>query len=113
MANDPPLQAQGYSGLHSLEAALACDIVTLHVPFTRVGEYPTFRLLDAARVNRLRPGTLLLNTARGGVVEESALLTRLRSRADLDVVLDTWENEPAINLTMLQHTCLLYTSRCV
>lgn len=106
VANDPPLQAQGYSGLHSLEAALACDIVTLHVPFTRVGEYPTFRLLDAARVNRLRPGTLLLNTARGGVVEESALLTRLRSRADLDVVLDTWENEPAINLTMLQHTLL-------
>lgn len=106
VVNDPPLQAQGYSGLHSLEAALACDIVTLHVPFTRDGEHPTFRLLDAARIVRLRPGTLLLNTARGGVVEESALLTRLQTHADLDVVLDTWENEPAISLTMLQYTLL-------
>jgi erythronate-4-phosphate dehydrogenase len=57
-------------------------------------------------LNRLRPGTLLLNAARGVVVEESALLARLRSRADLDVVLDTWENEPNINLTLLRHTLL-------
>ncbi|MBO0611447.1 4-phosphoerythronate dehydrogenase [Thiothrix fructosivorans] len=106
VVNDPPLQTPGYSDLYSLEAALACDIVTFHVPFTHAGEHPTFRLLDAARIARLRPGTLLLNTARGGVVDESTLLARLQTRADLDVVLDTWENEPAINLEMLQHTLL-------
>ena len=106
IVNDPPLQEQGVEGLHSLEAALACDIVTLHVPFTRSSQYPTFRLLDAARVAALCPGTLLLNTARGGVVEESALLSRLQTDADLDVVLDTWENEPTINLELLRHTLI-------
>jgi erythronate-4-phosphate dehydrogenase len=106
IVNDPPLQQQGVEGLQPLEAALACDIVTLHVPFTRDGTHPTFHLLDAGRIARLRPGTLLLNTARGGVVDESALLARLQTRADLDVVLDTWENEPAINLELLRHTLL-------
>jgi erythronate-4-phosphate dehydrogenase len=106
ITHDPPLQELGHTGLHSLEAVLACDIVTLHVPFTRTGKHPTFRLLDAARLAALRPGSLLLNTARGGVVEESALLARLQTRTDLDVVLDTWENEPTINLTLLQHTLL-------
>jgi erythronate-4-phosphate dehydrogenase len=106
VVNDPPLQAQDGTGLSPLEAALACDIVTLHVPFTRTGEHPTYRLLDARQLARLRPGTLLLNTARGGVVEERALLARLQAHADLDVVLDTWENEPDINREMLQHTLL-------
>lgn len=106
IANDPPLQAQGYTGLHSLDAALACDIVTLHVPFTRTEPYPTYRLLDAAKLERLRPGSLLLNTARGGVVDETALLARLATRFDMEVVLDTWENEPAINLALLRHTLL-------
>ncbi len=73
IVNDPPLQEQGVAGLHPLEAALACDIVTLHVPFTRDGTHPTFRLLDAARLAALRPATLLLNTARGGVVDETRL----------------------------------------
>lgn len=106
VVNDPPLQKQGHTGLHPIEAALACNIVTLHVPFTRNGQHPTFRLLDAQRIAALRPGTLLLNTARGGVVEESALLARLQNRTDLDVVLDTWENEPAINTGLLRHTLL-------
>jgi erythronate-4-phosphate dehydrogenase len=106
IVNDPPLQEQGGMGLYPLETALACDIVTLHVPFTRTDTHPTYRLLDARQISRLRPGTLLLNTARGGVVEESALLARLQSHFDVDVVLDTWENEPTINLAMLQHTLI-------
>lgn len=106
VVNDPPLQEQGHTGLYPIEAALACNVVTLHVPFTRNGQHPTFRLLNAARITALRPGTLLLNTARGGVVEENALLARLQARSDLDVILDTWENEPAINLELLRHTLL-------
>lgn len=106
IVNDPPLQEQGGMGLYPLETVLACDIVTLHVPFTRTGRRPTYRLLDARQIARLRPGTLLLNTARGGVVDEGALMSRLQSYFDLDVVLDTWENEPGINGKMLQHTLL-------
>lgn len=106
VVNDPPLQEQSHTGLYPIEAALACNVVTLHVPFTRCGQHPTFRLLNAPRIAALRPGTLLLNTARGGVVEENALLSRLQTRSDLDVILDTWENEPAINLELLRHTLL-------
>lgn len=104
--NDPPLQEQGMEALHSLEAALACDVVSLHVPLTRGGRHPTFHLLDAARIAALPTNCLLLNTARGGVVDETALLARLQTHADLDVVVDTWENEPGINLALLQHTLL-------
>ena len=89
---------------------LAAEVCVMVVAFVRLGlvetRRTTFRLLDAARVAALCPGTLLLNTARGGVVEESALLSRLQTDADLDVVLDTWENEPTINLELLRHTLI-------
>lgn len=106
VVNDPPLQEQGIEGLQPLKTALACDIVTLHVPLTRSGAHPTFHLLDAACLAALSVDSLLINAARGGVVDEKALLARLQAHADLDVVLDTWENEPAINTALLQHTLL-------
>ncbi len=109
VVNDPPLAEQGIGGLDSLDAALQCDIVTLHVPLIDDGRHPTRRLLDAERIARLRPGTLFINAARGEVVDEKALLMRMKRHHDLDVVLDVWENEPEIDLEMLRH-CLLGTA---
>jgi len=107
LVNDPPLQASGAAGeFVALEDALVCDVVTVHVPLERTGGHPTFHLIDASTLGRLRPGTIFLNTARGAVVDNRALLSVLEARPDLTVVLDVWEDEPAISLPLLERVAL-------
>ena len=55
---------------------------------------------------RLRPGTVFLNTARGAVADNAALLDALTMRDDLTVVLDVWEGEPSIGLPLLERVAL-------
>jgi erythronate-4-phosphate dehydrogenase len=103
LVNDPPLQAQGgHNAFVDLEAVLQADVITLHVPYTREGSYPTHHLADAAFLERLRPGAILINTARGAVVDNAALDALLEARPDLSVVLDVWEGEPDISMSLLE-----------
>ncbi|MCC6202904.1 MAG: 4-phosphoerythronate dehydrogenase [Gammaproteobacteria bacterium] len=103
LLNDPPRAAAGDPGPYvDLDTALGADIVTLHVPLTAAGPWPTRELLHAARIAALRPGTLLINAARGGVLDEAALCRRLVAAADLDVVLDCWAGEPLIDQALLR-----------
>jgi erythronate-4-phosphate dehydrogenase len=88
------------------DEVLACDILCLHTPLTRTGTHPTWHLFDETAINRLQPGTLLLNAGRGGVVDNQALLARLERNNDLQVVLDVWENEPDILVPLLQKIAL-------
>ncbi len=92
--------------LCSLDEILAADAICLHTPLTRAGAHPTWHLFDADRIAALRPGTLLLNAGRGEVIDNDALLARLRRDADLDVVLDVWEGEPAIDVELLRQVRL-------
>lgn len=85
---------------HGLDAVLEQDIVTLHVPLTRDGPWPTWQLLDAATLAKLRAGATLINAARGGVIDETALQARLEQGPELRVVLDTWAGEPAIDASL-------------
>jgi erythronate-4-phosphate dehydrogenase len=72
------------------------DIITFHTPLTRGGQYPTCHLCDAAFLARCKPNALIINAARGGVVDEAALL-----EAGNRCVIDCWENEPDINTQLL------------
>ncbi|MCB1745825.1 MAG: 4-phosphoerythronate dehydrogenase [Gammaproteobacteria bacterium] len=95
-ANDPPLGGRaGAIELVDLDAVLGCDVVSLHVPFTGDGAHPTRDLVDARRVAALRPGTLVINAARGGVLNEAALVARLVD-GELGAALDCWAGEPAL-----------------
>ncbi len=97
---DPPLAeaaTQAEFDYQPLAAALDCELVSLHVPLTDFGNHPTAGLLDAAAIARLRPGTAILQTSRGGVIDERALLARLAERGDLHCMIDVWENEPWVN----------------
>jgi erythronate-4-phosphate dehydrogenase len=79
------------------------DIVTLHVPLTREGEDATYHLFDDARLAALKRRPTLINTARGAVVDNSALLHAFHHRnwKVSDAVLDVWENEPDISTELL------------
>ena len=109
LVNDPPLQDAGDDRVNyvSLQSIIdECDFITCHVPLTREGDYPTYHLFDHALLDELGPDTILFNSARGAVVDNQALSRLLMQRRDLTVFLDTWENEPAINQTLLQQVDL-------
>jgi len=107
IVNDPPLERDGFDyPFSTLDEALQCDIITLHVPLNKNGLDKTYHLLDEEKINKLRPGTILINTSRGAVVDNIALLNRLKNKNDITVVLDVWENEPSINQELLQNVFL-------
>ncbi|HMM54020.1 MAG TPA: hydroxyacid dehydrogenase [Candidatus Desulfobacillus sp.] len=74
-----------------LDALLAeADAVSLHVPLTE----GTRRLIDAKRLATMKPGAVLINTARGGIVDEAALARALRDGRLAGAALDVFEQEP-------------------
>lgn len=99
---DPLLAAHSGLPLRGLDSVLDADVVCCHVPLTAGGEYPTYHLLDTRRLRQLRTGTVLINASRGAVVDNSALLDLMHERDDLRVILDVWESEPKIDLSLLE-----------
>ena len=107
LINDPPLKAQGgHDDYVELDVILDADVITFHVPLTRDGDWPTLHLADRGFLERLKPGTTLINTARGGVVDNTALEALLAGRLDLTLVLDVWEGEPAISEALLEKVAI-------
>ncbi|WP_064575040.1 hydroxyacid dehydrogenase [Cupriavidus gilardii] len=88
--DDPVWQRSGVAP-RGLDALLAeADAVSLHVPLVPA----TRHLLDARRLAAMRPGAVLINTARGGVVDEAALAAALREGHLAGAALDVFEREP-------------------
>lgn len=82
---------EGVASVADLDAGLAeADVVTVHVPLVD----GTRNLLDAARFARMKPGAVLINCARGGVVAEAPLIERLRAGALAAYGTDVFETEP-------------------
>ncbi|MDE2730731.1 MAG: 4-phosphoerythronate dehydrogenase [Bacteroidota bacterium] len=103
LRNDPPLQARGERGFVALPELLsAADIVTLHVPLTR----DTRHLISDETLAQLRPGSWLINTSRGAVADGSAVKKAIRRGQLQAVVLDVWEDEPHIDVELLEQATL-------
>jgi D-3-phosphoglycerate dehydrogenase len=79
------------------ELLAEADVVTLHVPADQV-QCP---LLGAAELAAMKPGALLLNTARGALVDEDALAVALRSNHLGGAGIDAFENEPPVGSPLL------------
>lgn len=83
----------------SLDQMLArMDIITVHCPHTPA----TFHLLSARRLKLLQPHAYIVNTARGEIIDEVALVRMLRAKELAGAALDVYENEPAVNPKLLQ-----------
>lgn len=106
---DPLREGHENGDFVSLDTVLdQCDVISLHAPLQRDGEHPTWHLLDAPRLARLRAGAWLINASRGPVVDNAALRELLLERDDLHAVLDVWEGEPQVDLP-LADLCTLAT----
>ena len=103
LLNDPPRAAvEGGDKFVSLdEIAAQADIVTFHTPLTMQGEYATCHLGSASFFDSLRRSPLVINTARGAVVDNYALLRALNTEKVGDAVMDCWEGEPRLNTALM------------
>lgn len=96
MAYDPFVPAedsawQSVSRMSDLNKLFAAaDVVSLHVPLTD----DTRHLIDAASIAKMKKGAVLINSSRGGVVDEKALVEALKSGRLGGAGLDVFENEP-------------------
>jgi erythronate-4-phosphate dehydrogenase len=101
MCCDPPLQDAGAQQLVSMADACSNNIISLHVPLTASGKYPTRNLFDSEQMASLEPDTLLINASRGGVIEGFGLLEHLLS-GQIHAALDVWPDEPYIDPQLLK-----------
>jgi erythronate-4-phosphate dehydrogenase len=103
---DPWLAQETVPAADSLESVLECEVVSLHPELTRLAPWPSYHLIGAGALSRMRPDALLINTSRGQVLDSAALFARLERDDGLQAVLDVWEPEPAINPTLLERLAL-------
>jgi erythronate-4-phosphate dehydrogenase len=103
LLNDPPRSRnEGPEGFMELaELQERADIITLHVPLNREGEDRTWHMVDEAFFQKLKRGVILINSSRGEVVDEKALMSRIRHGSLGDVVLDVFEGEPRVHSGLL------------
>jgi erythronate-4-phosphate dehydrogenase len=100
--NDPPLQRQtGDTKYLPLEELYDCDFITFHTPLTFEGQDKTYHLADENFFKSLKDRSVFINASRGGVVDVSALKSAIQSGRLRAVVLDVWENEPEIDIELL------------
>ncbi|GAB6070881.1 4-phosphoerythronate dehydrogenase PdxB [Thiomicrorhabdus hydrogeniphila] len=107
--NDPP-RLKKEPGLvknpdfADLDTCLTADIITVHTPLTYDGPFPTHQLLSAARLAKIKPNQIIINAARGGIINEQAW----SHTPTLCNIIDCWENEPNIDAALYK-TALIAT----
>lgn len=79
------------------------DIITLHLPLTPL----TYRLITMRQIELMKPSALVINTARGGLVEEHDLAEALRSGRIQGAAIDVYEQEPYTGELATIEACLL------
>ena len=102
--NDPPrARLEGKKNFHSLRTILSqSDIVTVHVPLNVVGEDYTYHLFNDENFKKIKKGAWFINSSRGEVTDTFALKKVLFSGKVGGAVLDVWENEPDIDVEIMQ-----------
>ena len=108
---DPPqseeiIELPDLVSYEKLESMKTCDAISIHVPFTTSGSYPTKHLVDKRFLSSLSDNTVLINTSRGGIVDEESLLELMSDNRSLVSVIDVWTDEPMCNAELVEKSYL-------
>ena len=102
---DPPrAEREGENAFSSLkEVAQVADVITFHTPLThaKTSAYPTYHLANQAFFDMLKPTAVVINSSRGEVVDTLALKQALEQHKLRTAIIDTWEDEPRIDTSLL------------
>lgn len=103
LLNDPPRErAEGPGQFVSLQKIMSeADIITLHVPLNMTGEDATFHMADSLFFSSLERCPIVINSCRGEVMDSFAAETALKGGMVSGMANDCWENEPDIDLNLL------------
>lgn len=93
---DPPRARKGDDGewVSLRQAVKEADIVTFHTPLSRSGEDKTLDLCSAELMTQMKPGAIIINAARGKIVDETALIHNVESGHLAAPIIDCWTSEP-------------------
>ena len=106
LLNDP-LKAKNYESkleFNDLDYVLKnSDIISMHTPLTKIkdSEYPTLHLADDDFFAKMKKNAYFINSGRGEVVNSRALKTALKENHIKAAIIDVWENEPNIDMELL------------
>lgn len=100
-----PLKANRENEFQScdLEDLYQCDVLCVHAELHATTPHPSVNLIDDAFLSRLKPGCIIINAARGGIINEEALLS---TPQELIYCTDVYLNEPAIDTRIVDKTTL-------
>lgn len=110
LLNDPPKVESAIQNTSEIgsdtyvtleEIKKCCDVITFHTPLTHDGPYPTYHLADRQFFLGLKKQPVIINTSRGEVIDNSALLEAINNNLVRETIIDTWENEPDISRELL------------
>ncbi len=106
LLNDPPRErVEGSDKFVSLETIKnEADIISLHVPLNIKGEDATFHMGNESFFSALKKRPVLINSCRGEVIETDAVKKALKTKQLSSFVCDCWENEPDLDLELLEMT---------
>ncbi len=108
LLNDPPRakveDSDEFVDLKTIQEE--ADIITFHVPLQKEGEHRTYHIADDDFFNSCKSHVVIINSSRGEVVDNKALLEALNDKVIGDAVLDVWENEPDIDNDLLNKTII-------
>jgi erythronate-4-phosphate dehydrogenase len=107
LLNDPPLRrATGDPKYLPLDDLIGCDFITFHVPLEKQGPDATRHLVNHSFLRRMRPDAVLINSSRGAIADNAALLAALSGGRLSAAVLDVWEGEPNISPELLRRAAI-------
>ncbi|EPG40875.1 4-phosphoerythronate dehydrogenase [Acinetobacter colistiniresistens] len=102
---DPYVQLAGIENVSFDELLKRADAISIHVPLTVSGDYPTQHLFNAATFAEMKASAILINSARGPVIQQTALMDDI-AKTKRQVVLDVFEFEPEISQLLLDMLAL-------
>lgn len=99
-----PFQAGDEKFVSLADIAAQSDVITFHTPHTMAGAHATHHLADSEFFKSLRKRPIIINAARGPIVDTEAILSAVRASQVSECVIDCWEGEPAVSRELLELT---------